>query len=376
MRSSRIRVLQLCSYYSSPFYELLFDALAMRGVEQKVFYPAVRCAVFDGGAGSNVVFDACYSQFDRLLFKRKSRKMLESLYGHFEIDDFDVMHAHSLFSNGILAFDAKVRFGVPYVVAVRNTDIYSFFRFRPWLRGLGIEIARHASSIVFLSHAYREMFFREIVPARHKDEFRQKSYVIPNGINRLFLDKQPSFPRKPDGMLRVLQVGDLSRNKNQLAVAKACKLLRKQGRDVEYVVIGRACEGGVAEKLKRMSNVRVMEPKTQLELVDEYRSADVFAMPSFHETFGLSYAEAMSQGLPIVYTKGQGFDGWFESEEVGACVPPSDVKQLADAIASCYGRRSLLFENNIEASRLFDWIKIARRYESIYSAISLVGRGC
>lgn len=32
-------------------------------------------------------------------------------------------------------------------------------------------------------------------------------------------------------------------------------------------------------------------------------------MPSFKETFGLVYAEALSRFIEVIYTKGQGFDG-------------------------------------------------------------------
>ena len=37
-----------------------------------------------------------------------------------------------------------------------------------------------------------------------------------------------------------------------------------------------------------------------------YRENDIYVMPSIIETFGLVYAEAMSQGLPVIYTRGQG----------------------------------------------------------------------
>jgi len=43
-------------------------------------------------------------------------------------------------------------------------------------------------------------------------------------------------------------------------------------------------------------------------------------MPSITETFGLVYAEALSQGLPVLYTRGQGFDRQFEEGEVGYAV--------------------------------------------------------
>ena len=54
------------------------------------------------------------------------------------------------------------------------------------------------------------------------------------------------------------------------------------------------------------------------------RSCSVFAMPSIFETFGLVYLEALSQNLPVVYTKGQGIDGMFDNT-VGIGVDPLSV---------------------------------------------------
>ena len=51
-------------------------------------------------------------------------------------------------------------------------------------------------------------------------------------------------------------------------------------------------------------------------------------MPSFPETFGLVYVEAMSQGLPIIYTKGQGIDGYFEDGKVGYPVNTKDSNDI------------------------------------------------
>ena len=45
-------------------------------------------------------------------------------------------------------------------------------------------------------------------------------------------------------------------------------------------------------------------------------------MTSLGESFGLTYAEAMSQGVPVIYSKGQGFDGQFKEGVVGYHVDP------------------------------------------------------
>ena len=43
----------------------------------------------------------------------------------------------------------------------------------------------------------------------------------------------------------------------------------------------------------------------------------IFAMPSFNETFGLVYIEALSQNLPILYTKSEGIYKYFEEGHFG-----------------------------------------------------------
>ena len=55
-------------------------------------------------------------------------------------------------------------------------------------------------------------------------------------------------------------------------------------------------------------------------------------MTSFYETFGLVYAEAMSQGLPIIYTEGQGIDGFYEEGDVGFPVDPTNVEQARSCV--------------------------------------------
>lgn len=47
-------------------------------------------------------------------------------------------------------------------------------------------------------------------------------------------------------------------------------------------------------------------------LEEYYSKADIFAMPSSYETFGLGYVEAMLQDLPILYTHNEGIDGFYD----------------------------------------------------------------
>ena len=55
-------------------------------------------------------------------------------------------------------------------------------------------------------------------------------------------------------------------------------------------------------------------------------------MPSIHESFGRVYAEAMTQGVPVIYSKGQGFDGIYPDGHVGYSVPSRNPEYIAECI--------------------------------------------
>ena len=92
-------------------------------------------------------------------------------------------------------------------------------------------------------------------------------------------------------------------------------------------------------------------------------------MPSKKESFGLVYAEAMSQGLPVIYTENEGFDGQFKEGYIGYSVNPYSYKDVANAIESVIKNYSYLQKNTIKSIRKFTWDNIVQKYENIYKSI-------
>jgi len=78
------------------------------------------------------------------------------------------------------------------------------------------------------------------------------------------------------------------------------------------------------------------------------------------------YAEAMSQGLPIIYTRGQGFDGQFKEGEVGYSVQYNSAEEISDRVKDILNNYETISKNCIEKVDKFDWDKIAKEYLSIY----------
>ena len=95
----------------------------------------------------------------------------------------------------------------------------------------------------------------------------------------------------------------------------------------------------------------------------------VFAMPSFRETFGIVYLEALSQGLPIIHSRGQGIDGLFAPNGVSEGVDPHLDTSLADAITRLAGRDPSIRKLCIAEANRFSWDSVAHMYARLYGSV-------
>ena len=110
-------------------------------------------------------------------------------------------------------------------------------------------------------------------------------------------------------------------------------------------------------------------PLEKEELIYKYRENDIFILLSHYETFGLVYAEAMSQGLPVLYTRGQGFDGQFKDGIVGFGVSDKDSMDVKEKILTLIDNYAEISHNCLSNSSLFDWNRISIEYHQIYNEI-------
>lgn len=364
---NRIRVCHICSYFENVlFYKTVCAQRTFSDPTVFFFKPLHVPKQYDEPGIDEV---NCFTQADRFFFFWKERKVYDAYQRLYQDRTFDLNYAHSLFANGYIAYRAYRERGIPYIVMVQNTDINVFFKYRWHLRGTGVEIARHAEKIVFASESYRSRFISKYVPERYRDEIRHRSVVIPYGIDDIFYSDEPPRRAFPESPCRVLSVGLICENKNQIAVCKAVDKLRAEGMDLRLTVIGKVKDQRVAEALGKYPFVTV-EPFVEIEaLKQRYRCHDLFALASRTETFGLVYAEALSQGLPILYSKGEGFDGQFEEGYVGYAVDPLDVEDIAHGIRRSLAAYPDLAKHAVPAADRFKMSRIAERYERLYSEV-------
>ena len=280
---------------------------------------------------------------------------------------YNLIHAHTVFSGGYSAYQLHKRYGLPYFVAIRNTDVSVFFERMPHLRKLGVEIICHAEQVVFLSPVYKEYVLKKYIPQADREKVERKSIVIPNGISRLFFENLGT-PKTIDTTqpVKLIYVGEINRNKNLELTIQAAELLREQGRDIRIIAVGKITNEKYYQILEETSFLTHYDRCPQEEVIRHLRDADIFVMPSHAETFGLVYAEAMSQGLPVIYTRGQGFDGQFAEGTVGYSVADTKATELAQKIEKICTNYEELSANCVRLVERFDWVRIAQKYEELY----------
>jgi glycosyltransferase involved in cell wall biosynthesis len=375
-------VFHICSDYAKQaVYPQLLRSISACGVRQFMYVPVRTAAELGVGLIADVStlafrFEHLLKPYHKLLFRTKVRRVLADVLSATPVRDHQLVHAHFLYSDGAVALALKRSIGTRYLVAVRNADVNAFMRYRPDLARTRDEILLGASRVVFLSPAYREAVLRRL-PLGVRGLVERKALTVPNGIAGGWLDPATPAPEPqahPDGPLRLLYVGDFTPNKNIAGIVDALRLIRAErpatltvvggggdDRDRVHRLLARGAESGI-------TNLGRVEDAVRLKAL--YRTHDVFVMPSFRETFGVAYIEALSQGVPIVHSRGQGVDGYFEPGTVSEGVDPADPRSIAEGIRRVAGRLpDVRAACRREAGR-FAWSEIGLTYRNTYLSVA------
>lgn len=354
----------------------LFKQLDIMGVEQTIFNPikvTLRKTIgrneFEA-EHTRFVYADVVKPFHRYAYHIKRQVVFNALQNKIELKNVDMVNATALFTDGGQAYKIYKKYHIPYVVAVRTTDISGFLERLPntWMTGRKILI--NAEKIFFISKALMDKFINHKVIKPILSEIKDKTMLIPNGIDDYFIN---NMCHEPHVGHKVLYVGDFSPNKNVLRLIEAVLQMRNEGgfHDVTLTIVG----GGKAEGNDVQTMVDSHPDCIQFlgpiydkgKLCEVFRSHSVFAMPSISETFGLVYLEALSQNLPVVYTKGQGIDGLFPST-IGEGVNPLSIEEIKKALISIL-KRNTMYSNEGINFEMFRWNEIASVYFDIYNHI-------
>lgn len=366
-----MRILHInCNYIGTTLHQLMIEHLDALGYDNQVFVPTYDKNIAVIKPNDNVYVSECFNKWDRLVFDYKQQKIIKAIEEHYDVASFDLIHAYTLYTDGNAARVLSEKYGVPFVVAVRNTDVNDFFKKMVHLRKRGLKTLLSAKEVFFLSEAYRHQVFEKYVPQKYQEEIKKKTHIIPNGIDEFWFENTPEQGKAIDKKhIKLVYAGRIDKNKNIPTTQKAMEILRKQGYETTLTVVGKIQDEKEFQIIKDDPYTTCLPAMPKEKLIDVYRASDLFVMPSFTESFGLVYAEAMSQGLPVIYSKGQGFDNQFPEGVVGYHVDSGSPDDVAEGIKRVIENYSDIQKSVETSAKRFNWESICNEYFEIYKII-------
>lgn len=241
---------------------------------------------------------------------------------------------------------------------------------RAWLKLINRFISRRMHRVVTLTGQEARQVARD-----YRAE-RDRISVVGWGASVLAEDKEPdNWTEATSGKpVTILSVGRLSRHKGQSWLIDVYRRSRSRFHNpAKLVLVGRDedSEAQLRAQVKEAGLQREVEFTGELDDVSlsrYYNEADIFALFSHYEAFGLVYLEAMLCGLPVL-THEVGSNR--ELLTHGAVLTPrfdreTAITELVKLVNDEEYRARLGAEGRLYAQEEFTWSSVAEKYLAIY----------
>ena len=302
---------------------------------------------------------------------------------------WDLVHIHGLYRFPLAAAAHYARkFKVPYLIRPHGSlDPYLYYKRerrllkRVYERLVEFPNLNRAAMIHYTTE--EEMRRAEFLG------FRSPGVVIPNGLEA---DRFASLPaagafRREYGLgdkKIIMHLGRVARVKGLDILVAAFAALAKERDDVALAVVGPDIGGFALEVRTRLRELGVGDRAVFTGMLVDgaklaaLRDADIFALPSYTESFGMAVVEAMAAGLPVVISDQVKI--WREVEAGGAglvtrCDPGEVARALRDLIDDPARRHRMGAAGRARVAEKFGWDAVIDRLLGAYgAALGAAGR--
>jgi len=378
----------------------LSRALARRGAQVEIFTRATRsgqpeATPLDEGDGRVLVRHVAAGPFEGLDKTDLPGQLCSFTAGVLRTEAagaagrYDVVHSHYWLS-GQVGFLAAERWGVPLVhtahtlAKVKNAALAPGDSPEPPGRVIGEEqVTAEADALVASTPEEAEVLIDQY------DADPSIVHVVAPGVDLATFTPGPKAAARarlhlPERKI-VLFAGRLQPLKGTDVLVHALAELASGAGvgEVPLVVVvggpsGRPTAARELEALAEMLGVRehleLRPPAPQEELADYYRAADVVAMPSRSESFGLVAAEAQAVGTPVVAAAVGGLRSVVVDGVTGHLLPDHDPRAWAATIARVLGdptHHASLAAEAVRRRERFAWDAAAAEILKVYSLTAL-----
>ena len=295
----------------------------------------------------------------------------------------DVINFHSAAYSGLYVVRYKnlINRNIPIVATLHGEDIqtmpeinYGYCLSKKWRKKV-INVLKNSNAIISISESIKNDI-KNLVP-----QVMDKVYDVPNGIwieeffnHKIKQDIRDKFSL-PKNSKVIISVGRNHIKKGFEYGIRAMELVSQKFKDVYYIIIGRDTEKlfSLVKSLKLEDRIILVgEIKNKEELIDCYKTSDIYLSPSLIESFGCTNLEAMASGLPCIVTDVPGNRDVVKNN-CGILVQPSSAQAIAEKIEQLIlspGLMAELKQNALKEIKNYDWMNIAKKYVEVYTEVA------
>ncbi|HEY2747340.1 MAG TPA: glycosyltransferase family 4 protein, partial [Polyangia bacterium] len=298
----------------------------------------------------------------------RSRHALDAMHGLLARHAYDVVHAHSLYSPLAHAATWLARLiGVPSLLTSHSlVDRASALL----LRALAPDWMSWPTRL----SAVGSLAAGELARMSGRGDVA----ILPNGIDAA---RFATTPRHARAEITIASVLRLHARKRPLTLIRALpEILRRAqahclGRDVRLVVAGDGPLAGAvraeATRLGVADRVTLVGAVARDAIPAQLAAADIFALPSVNEAFGIVALEARAAGLPVVAMRAGGAAELVEHGRDGLLAEDDDdfAAQLAALVVDDVLRLRLHDASPRNLGR-YAWPAVAARHEALYESLA------
>ena len=310
------------------------------------------------------------------------------------LSDYDLVHAHALFSGpSTFAMSLARRRQVPYVVSAIG-------QLEPW----SLSQSRLKKQLFLATCERRNLIGASAIHCAADSEAKSvttfnktlKTAVIPLGINDLVesnslnFDQQKQSARKDIRAAQALNaqtpiilfLARIHPKKNTEALIRAMAQIKATCSAAELPVLIVAGDGAPDYVARLKTQVQSLGLVEQIKMVgfvegaakrDLLLASDVYCLPSANENFGISVLEALNAGCAAVVSDGVALSDIVHAHDLGQVIEFDKLtEQLPDALMSAL--RHPDFNARSERARhvtleQFSWAACAEKFERLYRQV-------
>ncbi len=367
-------------YYGAPLFGTLIGTLLDRDHEVVAFTtstdikPGEKPVVATGER-----FKIYYCPARRRAFRRENghwgraldafRLEREALKGAMRDTQPDIIHAHWTYEFAQAALDS----GLPHLITCHDAPQvvlrYMSGAYRLLRYFMARSVLARASNLTAVSPYLRDKVARYAhVPIT----------VVPNPIpSRLTSSRAQRRNYDPDRPRIAMVLNGWGKLKNPQPALRAFSLFREKTPNAELVLMGKDFGPGEhAEKWAKSRGVsdgmRFLGALPHPILLDELAASDLLLHPSLEETFGMSVAEAMALGVPVIGGVKSGAVPWVIGEG-GMTTDVTSEIAITDTMHSILSNvddhMRYCMSADMQASARFSAAHVAQAYETEYQAV-------